>query len=478
MIRNDRQYRITKAQAEEFERALRKLEQAPAAPDVHPLIADAQRAATQSQLDDLRAELAAYELLQKGHAKVLELTALEELPAALIRARIVAGLTQRQLAERLGMKEQQLQRYEATDYAGASLERIREVMDALGVSMTEDLYLPSADVSVAGVLRRVREAGLESAFVEKRLLANGVHAPDAKADRRRALKAAGVLNRVFGWAPSLLFGDAPLTAPRAAVAGVRYKLPASASARTTEAYSAYAYYLAGLVLRATPTLEQRPIPTQAATVRSGIVGEGTMDLACALRFVWSLGVPVLPLQDPGAFHAATWRVGGRNVIVLKQSTRAEARWMHDLLHEVWHAAQDPDDSERAVIDYEDLLKGGGSSEEETQATRFAGDVALDGRAEDLVEACVKACGGKVERLKTVLPRIAKREHVRVDSLANYMAFRLSLQGISWWGAATNLQETDGDPWGTARDVALDHMDLSRLDETERALVVHALEGES
>jgi hypothetical protein len=30
-----------------------------------------------------------------------------------------------------------------------------------------------------------------------------------------------------------------------------------------------------------------------------------------------MGIPVLPLSDRGAFHGATWRIQGRNVIVLK-----------------------------------------------------------------------------------------------------------------------------------------------------------------
>ena len=60
MIQNERQYRITKNQAEGFDRKLHALAQgAPAG--VHPRIVQAQREALQSQLDELREELAAYE---------------------------------------------------------------------------------------------------------------------------------------------------------------------------------------------------------------------------------------------------------------------------------------------------------------------------------------------------------------------------------------------------------------------------------
>ena len=59
------------------------------------------------------------------------LAAVDELPTVLIKARISQGLSQKDLAERIGLKEQQIQRYEATDYASASLSRIKEVANAL-----------------------------------------------------------------------------------------------------------------------------------------------------------------------------------------------------------------------------------------------------------------------------------------------------------------------------------------------------------
>ena len=59
----------------------------------------------------------------------------DELPQALIQGRIAAGLSQKELAARLGLKEQQIQRYEATDYASASLTRVCEVARSLGLKL-------------------------------------------------------------------------------------------------------------------------------------------------------------------------------------------------------------------------------------------------------------------------------------------------------------------------------------------------------
>jgi hypothetical protein len=67
MIKNERQYRITKAQAEKFERALEKAQQHPIdSSEVDTVIRDAITAGMQSQLDDLRAQLHEYEALHSG----------------------------------------------------------------------------------------------------------------------------------------------------------------------------------------------------------------------------------------------------------------------------------------------------------------------------------------------------------------------------------------------------------------------------
>ncbi len=93
----------------------------------------------QRSLDGLLAE---YEALRAGQVSVLELDSLADLPEALIRARIAAGLTQKNLAARLGLKEQQVQRYEATRYDGVSLGRVQAVADALELQIREQVILP------------------------------------------------------------------------------------------------------------------------------------------------------------------------------------------------------------------------------------------------------------------------------------------------------------------------------------------------
>ena len=78
-----------------------------------------------------------YEALRSGDFQFDDLTSVAQLPSVLIRARIARGLSQKKLADRVGVKEQQIQKYEATDYASASLSRVTEVASVLAESPAE-----------------------------------------------------------------------------------------------------------------------------------------------------------------------------------------------------------------------------------------------------------------------------------------------------------------------------------------------------
>lgn len=142
MIENAQQYRITKAEAERFEQALAQADEQ--GHDLDPRIKQAMREALESELQILKRQMEQYDRLRYRHFAVLQAATLRELPDALIRARIATGLTQKGLASRLGIAEQQIQRYEATRYASASLERIQAVADALDVTVRHEITLPNA----------------------------------------------------------------------------------------------------------------------------------------------------------------------------------------------------------------------------------------------------------------------------------------------------------------------------------------------
>lgn len=150
MITNERQYRITKAEAAKFEQAIQAFdENALRAEGQPPVLVQAQRDALESQHQSLLDELADYEALKAGAVSVLKANSLAELPLLLIKARIASQLTQQALADKLGLKPQQIQRYESEHYISASLERLVEVATALNLEIKEEArILPSQTPSV------------------------------------------------------------------------------------------------------------------------------------------------------------------------------------------------------------------------------------------------------------------------------------------------------------------------------------------
>src|SRR4051812_6545036 len=111
MIKNDRQYRITRTQAEKFRKSVSDVREklSEGADERDSLKWKLQHSALEAQLADLDAEVRGYESLQEKRNESLEITSLDELPSVLIKARIASGLTQKQLATKVEVKEQQIQ---------------------------------------------------------------------------------------------------------------------------------------------------------------------------------------------------------------------------------------------------------------------------------------------------------------------------------------------------------------------------------
>ena len=130
MIYSDKQYGVSRAQLAKLQEALLAAKER--ASD-QAWLKQAEIDALTSQIADIEAELAEYDSLKSGEVSFSKTYALEELPHVLVQARISSGISQTDLAEKLGMKPQQVQRYEATDYMGASLARLIEVSRVLGV---------------------------------------------------------------------------------------------------------------------------------------------------------------------------------------------------------------------------------------------------------------------------------------------------------------------------------------------------------
>lgn len=474
MIKNERQYRITKSQVDKFAETLAEFDRQSKTSNIPPLILKAQREAVESQLEDLRRQIQEYDELRTGNPPLFKLRSIEELPEVLIKTRIALGLSQKDLAERIGVPEQQVQRYEATDYESASVARVKEIIKALNIAVEENLRLPDERITTRDFFKRMSKAGLDRDFIMKRLLSPSLAARFESKDAAPDLlgfQAAAHVGRIFGWKPEDVFGSNPLVLDTAPIAQVRFKVSRRTNQVKLHVFTLYARYMAMLLAQATGRLPRRNPPTDPYQFRQAILSAyGSITLENLVRYIWRLGIPVIVL-DPGSFHAACFRDNGRSIIVLTQKISSEARWMFNLLHEFYHAAQGIEQ----MAETEEELR---QSDEERIASQFADIVLMGKEPHGLAERCLEEANWDIPQLKRVVQKVANEEGVRIDVLANYLAYRISSeQNVNWWGTAESLQKPLVEARTIIRNIMLEYADFSVLAEPDLELLKQTLRAD-
>ncbi|MFW5739684.1 MAG: helix-turn-helix domain-containing protein [Myxococcota bacterium] len=147
MIRNENEYqeavRRLRDEQERLAEHRKRLEDAGLAADEVKRALDPLR----SFHEQLAEEVESYERLKRG--EMGELRNLHGLGTTLVALRIALGLTQRELAERLGVHESQVSRDERNEYHAVTVERASRILDALGVelrSLFEEPLIPRRTV--------------------------------------------------------------------------------------------------------------------------------------------------------------------------------------------------------------------------------------------------------------------------------------------------------------------------------------------
>lgn len=476
MIKNERQYTITKSQIHSFEAALKDLRTKISQGDSSEL-SKIQQSALKSQLAELKEEVSEYESLLKHPITSPAVSSVTEIPQLLIRARISKGLTQRELGERLGLKEQQIQRYEASDYNSASLARIIEIAKALGLQMPEPGFSHFPSLNYPNFLARLRDIGLEPEFVMNRFFPpefNLGKPNDFLGLDTLLASCAEKLCRVFSWTMSDFLGGGNLSLSPQFGAIPNFKLPKKVNKKKLAAYVLYAQYMVTLLLQCTKDLVSQPLSDDPESfLKSFRATFPTITMRSLLEFAWSNGIVILPLSDPGGFHGACWRIEGRNVIVLKQRTASAARWIFDFLHELWHTTQEPKATNRSkiTIDFDSTTD---LTEEEQLANQFAGDVMLNLQTEELANECAKESARNIPHLKQAVIRVSKKHGIPQDFLANYLAYRLSTEGQNWWPTAQSLRVEAPDSLVVAKEFLLEKVSFSSLTHVDKDLIIRAL----
>jgi HTH-type transcriptional regulator/antitoxin HigA len=132
MIKNEKQYKITK---KKLNGIIQKIE---------ALQLEADQSGNKKELilisltdvrTDMEAEVAEYEFLKSNKTNILKARSISELPSLITEYKIASGLTQKEFSKQIGMKEQQLQRYEAEAFKSISFKNLLKLLQAIGLDL-------------------------------------------------------------------------------------------------------------------------------------------------------------------------------------------------------------------------------------------------------------------------------------------------------------------------------------------------------
>jgi DNA-binding Xre family transcriptional regulator len=128
MIKSDAQRERTAAQIEGFRQALAKVER-----EMTGKRADAVRGSYESMIRQLEDELHEYDELKAGELTLPNVERLDQIAPFIAKMRIAKGISQTELARRLGVSKQVVSRYEETEYQTVAISRLQEILDAIGI---------------------------------------------------------------------------------------------------------------------------------------------------------------------------------------------------------------------------------------------------------------------------------------------------------------------------------------------------------
>jgi DNA-binding Xre family transcriptional regulator len=132
MIKNEKQYNISKKLLSEINEDIDRLQKDTTQ---HPLRNKLMLASALNMQKEIEQDILLYETLKKDKKGILKERLFSELPTLLTEYKIKSGLTQKEFAERLGIKEQQLQRYEADNFKSVTFKNLLRFLDAIGLEI-------------------------------------------------------------------------------------------------------------------------------------------------------------------------------------------------------------------------------------------------------------------------------------------------------------------------------------------------------
>lgn len=401
------------------------------------------------------------------------------------RLREKKNIKSNDLADRSGITAQTISRIEK-GHQDVGFTTLRKLLASMGYTLTdlanEEIELESelTDKTFSFLLKRLSRVGIEPAFVTNKLIPKNLQAelthyikdqPDLLLD-----EAASYLSNIYGWELDEIWSNTDLAFDETNIGLTLFKKGARSNYNQIKAYLPYARYLANAVLKASADDRKMSFPKNTEEFKQILDREyGGLYLKSIVSYSWDMGICVIPLKDSGIFHGAAWKINSRHVIILKQQVSSHSKWIFDLLHELYHALVHLKDGVDMILESSEISPLNKDEDpREQEANTFASQVIFNGDAEHFAKEVVTIAKGKVEFLKGAISEVAEKNNLRPDSLANYLAHRLSNQGTNWWPTADSFQEKEPEPFTIVRDILLERIQIEKLRSIDYNLLSTAL----
>jgi HTH-type transcriptional regulator/antitoxin HigA len=89
----------------------------------------------ESMIRQLEDEIREYDALKRGELALPNIERLDQIAPFITRIRIAKGISQTELARRLGVSKQVISRFEESDYQTVAVAKLQNILDAIGIKM-------------------------------------------------------------------------------------------------------------------------------------------------------------------------------------------------------------------------------------------------------------------------------------------------------------------------------------------------------
>lgn len=385
------------------------------------------------------------------------------------------------LASRAGVTPQTISRIEK-GHTDVSFGTLRKILASMGYTLRDLAELElvrKGELSLIDLIKKMTTLGIGSSVFKKIVpdeLMRRVTDTKSPLPVLLATEIFSYLNRVFKLENEGGFYSDNLVLSTLPFDSAYYKTPKRGNISQLRAYSHYAYYLAKLVSNVHTVEPKFEYPGDIEEFKR-IFSENyrEINLESVLKCVWDFGISVIPLNDSGLFHGASWNISNKHVIVLKQKSKSHARWIFDLLHELYHVFAHLEDSGTSVIEINEMDPfDNNDSLEEREANTFANQVILGPNSDKYLREVLEGANYQIELFKRMVIEVSRRHSINPEFLANNLAFRLQNQHTNWWGTANSFEAHHESPFSIAARILKERILIDSLQTTDKNILTSAL----